>query len=423
MRTRLTWILAILALVTISVLMACSTKYSSSSNGLLIVPNQEAMESFSLDLTNGHPSEINNTNGPPINGEPQGVVIDPAGAFAYVIVYGNPAVNNSETGIESFPIASDGKLAVGTTTTLNPSGITPVQPVALAIDTAGKFLFVADSATNGVAGAVSVFAVSSGALTEVAGSPFPLATNPGATTPSASALAVTPTSYPTLYAPCSAFTPPTTEHLYVTDSLNYVLLNYLVSSSGALSIVTTSTTVGVPTGPVPDGVAVDPCNRYVYVSNSQSSGLGANSVSGFSICSAVTSVGSDGQPPCLSANYEVFPVKNSPFSISPGNNPGPLAVDAYGNYLYVVNVGSSTISSFRISPSTGSLAPLTPAFVVTGGGANSIAIRSDDSWMFVANGNGNLQTVSEFGITPSTGELVAQPAISTFNYPSGVAVK
>jgi len=119
----------------------------------------------------------------------------------------------------------------------------------------------------------------------------------------------------------------------------------------------------------------------------------------------------------------VFPVKNSPFSISPGNNPGPLAVDAYGNYLYVVNVGSSTISSFRISPSTGSLAPLTPAFVVTGGGANSIAIRSDDSWMFVANGNGNLQTVSEFGITPSTGELVAQPAISTFNYPSGVAVK
>ncbi len=469
MRTRLTWIrvtwiLTLLALVAIGVLMACSTKYSSSSNGLLIVPSQgggvvsqnsPVMETFSLDLANGHPSEINNVNGPPTSGLPQAIILDPAGAFAYVIVYQNAVVpGGGVTGIESCPVASDGKLGTGSTATLNqtsptvsvvcetPGGPqpvmvavqpTPVIPIALVIDSAGKYLFVADAATSGqtqpyscngamvtstvaVPGTVSVFAVSSGALSEVAGSPFALPTDPGATTASASALAITRTSYPPVNAYCSGFTPPTTENLYVTDSVNYVLLNFSVSSTGALVPVPTSSTVGVATGPGPDGVAVDPCNRFVYVSNA-SSGNNANTISAFTICST------NSQPNCQSADFSLFPVNHSPFTVSPGDGPGPLSVDAYGYYLYVVNVGSSTVSSFKISPATGSLVPLSPAFVSTGGGANSIAIRSDDSWMFVANGNGNFQTVSEFGIIPGTGELMPQTPISTFNLPSGVAVK
>ena len=45
--------------------------------------------------------------------------------------------------------------------------------------------------------------------------------------------------------------------------------------------------------------------------------------------------------------------------------------------------------------------------------------------MFVANSGSQgvgSQTLSEYGITPATGELTPQPPISTFNYPSGVAV-
>jgi 6-phosphogluconolactonase (cycloisomerase 2 family) len=420
MRTRLTWILAVLALVSIGVLIACGTKYSSSSNGLVVVPSQggatlegqggPVMETFSLDLANGAVSEINNVNGPPTPGLPTSVVLDPAGAFAYVIVYQNPIVpgGGGVTGIATFQVASDGKLAsIGTTPMTN--------PVALTMDSKGKFLFVA----NGSEGTVSVFSVGSNAsLTEIPNSPFPVQAPQGGQSPTASALAVTPTVYPQLYAYCSGFTPPPTEDLYVTDSVNYLVLNYKVDpSAGTLTLRPVSITVpGVATGPVPSGVAVDPCNRFVYVANA-GSGNNANSVSAFTMCSKVS------LPTCPNPDFSLLPINHSPFAISPGDGPGPMAVDAYGNFLYVVDnaLGEGQISSFRISPATGSLTPLTPPNVAAGSGANSIAIRSDDSWVFVA--NTNAATLSQYAIIQATGSLTPLPAVSTFNYPSGVAVK
>ena len=259
MRTRFTWIVAVLALVAIGFLLACSTKYSSSSssNGLVVVPTQfsAVMETFSLNLANGAMSQINNVNGPPTPGVPGPVILDPAGTHAYVIMYQSAALVPSVTGIGVFPIGSDGKLGAGTTTTLNDtSGGIPVLPVALVMDSAGKFLFVADSATSGVPGSVSVLAIgSNGSLTEASGSPFPLPVVPGGQTPSASALAVTPTVYPVQHSYCSGQTPPTTENLYVTDSSNYVLLNYSVDpSAGTLTLVPYSISVpGIPTGSSP----------------------------------------------------------------------------------------------------------------------------------------------------------------------------
>jgi 6-phosphogluconolactonase (cycloisomerase 2 family) len=50
-----------------------------------------------------------------------------------------------------------------------------------------------------------------------------------------------------------------------------------------------------------------------------------------------------------------------------------------------------------------------------------MAIRSDDSWMFVANSNG--ETVSEYAITPSSGALTPQGSVTTDPTPWGVAVK
>jgi DNA-binding beta-propeller fold protein YncE len=225
---------------------------------------------------------------------------------------------------------------------------------------------------------------------------------------------VTRTVYPGLYAPCSGFTPPTTENLYVTDEVNYLLVNFLVSSAGNLTLVPTQTTVGIPTGTNPDGVTVDPCNRFAYVANGGGSNNGTT-VSGYTICSTLS------QPNCQAPDFSLVPAKNSPFTISPGDGPGPLAVDAFGNFLYVVDTAANVVSGFRISQSTGALTPLTPPAVAAGLGANSIAIRSDDSWMFVA--NITAATLSQYAITPGTGALTPQQPISTFNYPSGVAVK
>jgi 6-phosphogluconolactonase (cycloisomerase 2 family) len=426
MRTRFTWIAAVLALVAIGFLIACSTKYSASSNnnGLVVVPTQgqAVMETFSLDLANGGMSQINNVNGPPTPGLSGPVVLDPSGAFAYVIVQESPALVPSVTGIATFKVGSDGKLGAGTTTPLNNVGAVPVSPVALRMDSAGKFLFVADSATsdgsgNPVPGAVSVLAVSSGTLSEVAGSPFILPVEPGGSTASASALAVTPTAYPVQYSYCSGHAAPTTENLYVTDSTNYVLLNYSVDpSAGTLTLLPYSVTLaGIPTGSVPSGVAVDPCNRFAYVANA-GPGSTQNDVSAYTICSVVNVLS---QPPCPVADFSLHSV-GAPFPAS--DKPGPIAVDAYGSFLYVVNTGSNNLSGYRISPITGALTPFFESLIATGVGPNSIAIRSDDSWLFVAN-TGYPGTLSQFAITISTGVLTSVPATGTFDYPTGVAVK
>jgi 6-phosphogluconolactonase (cycloisomerase 2 family) len=441
MRTRFTWIVASLALVSLGLVMACNTKYSSSSNGLVVVPSQGSvvMETFSLDLTNGHISQINNINGPSTNGVPTGLVLDPAGDFAYVITYQNAAVTNSSTGIISYQIAPDGKLATGTTLTLanesypvvtnGPFESVPVVPVALTIDSAGKFIFVADSATvdgsgNQIPGAVSILSVgSNGSLTEIPNSPFVLPVGSSsspptpctslASCPSASAVAVTPTIYPIQFATCSLQTAPSTENLYVTDSVNYLLLNYSVDpSAGTLTLMPYSnTSPGIATGSVPSGVAVDACNRFAYVSNELT-----NSVSAYTVCSAVNV---NSQPPCLVGDFSLHSVVGSPFPA--GNSPGPITADAFGNFVYVVDRGSNEISGFRISPATGGLVALTPATVVTNQGPTAIAIRGDDSFMFVSNITS--ANISQYAITPATGALTPQASIVTYNLPSAVAVK
>jgi 6-phosphogluconolactonase (cycloisomerase 2 family) len=456
MWTRFAWMVAILALVSIGFLMACNAKYSSNDNGLVVIPSQgggplvnnqlngPVMETFSLDLSNGSTTEINNVNGPPTPGLPTAVVLDPAGANAYVIVTANPAVpGGSVTGIAAFPIASDGKLGSATTYALNSASVTvlvggqptvesvPVTPVALRVDSAGKLLFVAnnstsDSSGNPVPGSISVFSVSNGTLSEVTGSPFVLPVNGVNVNPpepctnqvacsSPLALAVTPTVYPPQYAYCSGIAPPTTENLYVPDSINNILLNYSVSSSGALTLSEADNQVGIPTGFLPDGVTVDPCNRFVYVSNGLSNAATSNTVSAYTICSTVS------PPNCPVADFRALAIKGSPFAVSPGEGPGPLSMDAYGNYLYVVDTVSGLVSQFRVSTATGSLTPLTPPSVSASGGADSIAIRGDDSFVFVANKNPG--TLSEYAINLQNGNLTPLPVIQTFNYPAAVAVK
>jgi Lactonase, 7-bladed beta-propeller len=450
MRTRFTWIVAILALVTVGFLMACSTHYKSSSNGLVVVPSQGSavMQTFSLNLSNGHVSQINNSAGPPTPGLPGAVILDPAGAFAYVIVNQNSILPGSATGIVSFKVGSDGKLAAATPSpTLQPTsptvnltcvttsntqitfsvGVqpTPVVPGALAIDSAGKYLFVGDVATFGqtqpytnpctgatetatvpVPGAISVFSVSGGSLTEVPGSPFALA--PEVSAGSAVALAVTPTVFPVQFAACSANTAPTTENLYVADSINNVLLNYSISSAGSLTLVPFSATEpGVLTGTLPSGVAVDSCGQFVYVANATS-----NNVSAFTICTTVSQN-------CLQADYSLQPVTGSPFSA--GDLPGPIAIDPFAKYVYVVDRGSSQVSGYRISPSDGSLTAIAGTPTATNSGANSIAIRSDGTFIFVANFNS--ANVSQYAITQATGGLTPQPPFTTLNNPTGVAVK
>jgi len=401
MRKSFTWMFGTLAVVALGLLMACSAKYSSNNNGLVVVPTQglAVMQSFSLDLGNGHIAVINDANGPSTPGIPTSVVLDPTGNYAYVIVQQNSVLNPSTTGVAAYSIASDGKLS-------NIS-VTPVaNPVAMVMDSKGKFLFVA----NGSNGTVTVFSVgSNGGLTQV-GKPTALPAEPGGQTPSAAALGITATVYPTQFAYCSGGAPPATENLYVADNVNYFLLNYSISSTGNLTLVPyNSVANGIPTGTNPAGVAVDPCNRFVYVSNAQ-----PNTVSAYTVCHTVSIPNN-----CPVADFHLQSVTGSPFPT--GDVPGPLIVDPYGKFLYVLDTGSNQISGFQISSATGTLTAFSGAPASTNLNPTAIAIRSDDTWMFVSNLNS--ANISQYAISPGTGMLNPQTPTSTFNYPSGVAVK
>jgi hypothetical protein len=463
MSMRFAWLLGVTGLVLIALLMACSSTFNSSTNGLLVVSSQGSalLETFSFSLASGHVQTISNSPQDTADetcvlpGFPSSVVMDPAGAYAYVILTGNSEcpVNGGPgpTGIQAFTVNSDGTLTTtGSLVPLNQANVgvcesgnsgppvmetLPVVPVFLQMDSSGKYLFVADSATvdssdHPAPGAVTVFAVSSGTLTEVPSSPFTVPVSCNVPANNLTNLAVTHTSYPPLVngvqnAVCSDSTPPKAEYLYVADSTQAGLVwEFAVNTStGALGNPPNRTAIpSFASGQVPSGVAVDPCNRFVYVSNQGTS----NTISGFTICLGSNTTQAP-NPNCPSASVlpqgdgSIWPVTGSPFNnIGSGIFPGPLIVDAYGNFLYVLNV-SNNISPFRISPVSGSISPLTPSPVAAGLGATSIAIRSDDSWLFVT--NFTAATVSQYVVTPATGALTPVPSIQTDNYPWGIAVK
>jgi len=480
MSKRFGWLLGGVVLLTIGLLVACGSNYNPSSDGLVLVGSQGSalIETFSFNLFNGHLSEIANTPNDTSNqtcvlkGIPTSIVVNPAGTFAYVILNSNTSCPGSTTGILTLRVDSAGNttpvgspvpfnpekvLILGTNTQVSPPP--PVVPGPMVMDSSGKFLFVADRATTApdptkpppppgsppnpplyIPGAVSVFAIGSGgSVTEVAGSPFFTTgtTNPATTVSQASldivSVAPTPTVFPAIgvngvqNSVCSTpgLPPPTSQYLYAVDGLGNQVFEFQVdTSSGALTNPPNRAQPPVfPADQTPAGVAVDPCDRFVYVSDSLT-----NKVSAYTICNGYATQSSSNCPQTpLPPDGSLVQVAGSPFSLSgSSNSPGPLLVDPFGNNVYVLGTLSNTVSQLKISPVSGTLAALSPATVATGLGPASMAIRADDNWLFVSNfgtATAGGTSVSQYSITPATGQLTVGPAFQTDNYPWGVAVK
>lgn len=447
------WLLGLVGLVLIGLLLACGSNYNSSSNGLVLVGSQgsSVIQTYSFDLNSGHVSSIGNSTNDTgnkqciLNGLPGSMVMQPGGSYAFVIMINSSLCANSPpTGIATFQVKSDGTLSqVGSLLTLTAptvliTGAAPpdntesvdVVPDALSMDAAGKFLFVANRATsdasgNRVPGSVSVLSIGSGgSLTEVSGSPF-FTVSPAATAAQVTddfvSVAATPTVFPgtgingTQNAVCSAGTnPPTSQFLYAVDTVGYQLREFQVdTSTGVLSPPTGLTAIpSFSTDAVPAGIAIDPCDRFVYVSGSLH-----NKISAYTICTAAVSGG-----PCLAADGKLVEVSGSPFSMSGSiSSAGPIIVDPFGNYVFVVGSLSNTLSGFKISPVSGSITALSPATVATGVQPKSIVMRADDNWIFVTNYGAH--TMSQYSMTPATGALSVLPTVDTDDYPFGVAVK
>jgi 6-phosphogluconolactonase (cycloisomerase 2 family) len=361
---------------------------------------------------------------------PNPVAFDNAGHFAYVsnqtsssiFVYGVNSTTGALTEIQADRV------------------VTGVSPSAVSLTADGKFAY----ATNGAA-SISAFSVnsSSGALTPVAGSPFPVPTvgavagnpiltmifNPngkslyikndgGTGTGSLAAFSIDPATGALAPLGGSPFTlgisatglaglDPAGRFLYVANQGICTALNGCIpsiSSSGSISAFSLDA-VGVPTAlpglpavtPPPYQVSVDPSGRFLYQSS-----IDANEVISYSIdqtAGALTKLQaggtsrSGGEPVFIGAF--VYPGNPAPYTFSP-------------KFAYVPNVGDNTISAYSSDPATGKLTAVGTPFP-SGIAPQAVAVPLRGNVAFVANAGSTPMTtagtVSTYAINPTTGAL------------------
>jgi len=299
--------------------------------------------------------------------EPVWAVVDPTNQFVYV-------TNFADNTVSGFTL-DKGTGAMGVVPgSPFPAG---VGPAAAAVDPTGTFLYVANQGgnVNGVlvAGSISGYKITSGTgvLTPVPNSPLTL--NPGLSPQQGIAV--------------------TAGFVYVTGS--NVNNNALANNVSVFSFDKTTgelTQIGtVPLTPAqnpqPVSLAMDPAGKFLFTANMTSDNISAFTVS----------AGALNQ------------VAGSPFSeLAPLNlaldSPQYLTTDGTGSFLYVVNVGNNTLTSYTITPVTGVLGEEFQSSA-TGNVPEGIAVDAANKFLMVANFDDG--TLSVYGINNANGNLTA----------------
>jgi 6-phosphogluconolactonase (cycloisomerase 2 family) len=298
------------------------------------------------------PFTINSSNGgltaigsPVTTGtNPSAIAADLGGRFAYATVnlsvyaYGINAGTGALSQISGSPFAID----VGS-----------FGAESLSVDPSGRFLYVADTASN----TLSAFGIdnASGALTLLGGSPV--------SSSDPIAITVDPTGR---FAYVASTSPSNSVSAFAIDPL-----------SGNL------TAIGAPlaAGSAPNSVAVDPSGRFVYVANV---GIASYNISAYRI------------DPLSGALSEIT---GSPFDA--GSAPFSIAVDPLGEFLYVANQSSQDVTPYSIDQTTGALTAGTS--VSTELNPQSITVDASGRYVYVANYGSN--SVSGYSINSSSGAL------------------
>jgi 6-phosphogluconolactonase (cycloisomerase 2 family) len=298
------------------------------------------------------------------NPKPVAMVLHPTKNFIYV-------VNETASTVSGFAVDhTTGVLTpVGTAVTPSPTCPTsPCNPISIGVNTAGSFLFVLNQGSSTTAASIAVFSIDGtrGLLTPIAGSPFSFASltapNPQfmAVTPTENALYVSNGSSGTISAFAIAGSGALTEiagspftggafmaglaidskdqFLYAADTINSKIASFSIQSGGALTPVAGSPFT-TDLGPV--ALALDSAGATLFSANQ-----GGATVSSFKTASGV-----------------LTQVTGSPFSLVPSGNPQPafLLVDPSNTFLYVGNVGTRNITGFTIhTDGTLQLLPTSP---------------------------------------------------------------
>jgi 6-phosphogluconolactonase (cycloisomerase 2 family) len=194
---------------------------------------------------------------------------------------------------------------------------------------------------------------------------------------------------------------------------NYDISSYAVKTDGTLTAGSNAPLTNVLPS-VPVSLALDPTGKILFVANQ-----GADDISVFSI-----------------SGTSLTELAGSPFSDVDPNNPvvtGPtsLAITPSGNYLYVANQFTSSVSAFQYD-STGALSPLSPFTYQAGTNPSAVAISrtvmvnsqtTQPHFLYVANSGSN--NVSGFSICDVVSPNCLNPSgrltqLSDSPYPAGI---
>jgi 6-phosphogluconolactonase (cycloisomerase 2 family) len=168
------------------------------------------------------------------------VAVDPTDKYVYATNEFDPAL-----GLAGFTIDTSATATAGDLTAFSPTWQVPTgnNPIAVTIDPLSRFVYVSDSSDGEVAGWTIG---AGGALTAMAGSPFPIVGVAGTT----GGIAIDPSG----------------QFLYVTDSHNGVVVAYTINqTTGVLTPFTTGSPFAAAGGATP--VSIDPSGHFLYVGN------------------------------------------------------------------------------------------------------------------------------------------------------------
>ncbi len=261
------------------------------------------------------------------------LVASPNGLNLYV-------VNHDDSSVGEYAIGTDGKIFLQ-----NTYNVTGSMATAIAIDAAGKFLYVTFTyqlGPNGQQlyspaspgpGGVTIFPIKATVLG------FSQNLTTGALTPTPGTVITTDatgktvaTGYGAGTTPSAIAEDPSARFVYITDEATNQLYGNLVANNGSLVPMVNGP---FATGIFPVGVTIDPRGKFLYVANFSSNTVGAYTIdvaSGTpvgSVGSASTSV--DTAPTCV--------------TIEP----------ALGIYAYSSNNLASTVSALKLDPHNGGL--------------------------------------------------------------------
>ena len=312
-----------------------------TQNQILYAINNQSndISTFSVSPTTGVLTGLQTAPGYPTSGAGGIVPVGPGSPLGGLSVLVDPQAphfvyagsDQAPDGlVDSFTATAGGVLSAPT-----PTGAGN-DPLYMTIDPTGTLLFAPELFENDI----WVYGISvAGALTPVAGTPFPN-TPPGGADSGPAAIAVSPTA----------------RYLYVAGLFNATVTAYAYDDSGTLTALAPPYTFGTGTGTggmLPgDGLAIDPTGRFLYVTSPVD-----NTVAEYAI----------------SAQTGLLTLVGTP--VATGAGPSDAKIDPSGHYLYVSNYSDGTISEYVIDPSTGELTEDRNSPFQSGFGTQSIAIE------------------------------------------------